>query len=366
MTEVRASEIQAMAQALTLALKGWGRVAPNPLVGAVLLKDGNVVGVGYHREYGAPHAEVEALSACEDPDGTTCVVNLEPCSHRGQTPPCTDALLMNGVARVVTAVRDPDPRARGGVEYLRRHGVEVEVGLSSAAAAALNASFLWAHARPQRPFVALKLATSLDGFIADDRGASKWITGEEARAHVQWLRAGFDAIGVGRRTADQDDPGLTVRGPVSPRVPPTRVVFSKRGVVRSDIQLVTEADAVPTVLLTQPGARQSAANAVAGSAVQILEADGLDEGLVRLREAGIRSLLVEGGSELAGEFIQAGLVDRVYWYQAPILLGGGLPGFPAGAATELARARRWVPTERKALGDSNLLVVDRGLCLPGS
>jgi diaminohydroxyphosphoribosylaminopyrimidine deaminase/5-amino-6-(5-phosphoribosylamino)uracil reductase len=359
------TELDAMRQALDLALRGWGRVAPNPLVGAVLLKDGEVVGVGHHREYGAPHAEVEALSACDDPHGTTCVVNLEPCSHRGQTPPCTDALLMTGVARVVAAVRDPDPKAGGGVEYLRRHGVEVEIGVGREAAAALNAPFLWAHVRSERPFLALKVATSLDGFIADKWGKSQWITGEEARAHVHWLRAGFDAIGVGRRTADRDDPMLTARGTVLPRVPPTRVVFSPGGVLRSDIQLVRSADTVPTVLVTRSGSRQNAEHALAGSGVQILEAEGLEEGLEKLRDKGIRSLLLEGGSELAGAFLDTGLVDRIYWYQAPILLGEGLRAFPQRTAVELDQAHVWVPTERKTLGDSNLLVVDRELCLPG-
>jgi diaminohydroxyphosphoribosylaminopyrimidine deaminase/5-amino-6-(5-phosphoribosylamino)uracil reductase len=355
-----------MRQALALALKGWGRVAPNPLVGAVLLKNGEVVGVGYHREYGAPHAEVEALSACDDPHGTTCVVNLEPCSHRGQTPPCTDALLMTGVVRVVAAVRDRDPKARGGVEYLRRHGVEVEVGLAREEAAALNAPFLWAHARAHRPFVALKLATSLDGFIADKWGTSKWITGGAARDHAYWLRAGFDAIAVGRRTADRDDPMLTARGTVQPRIPPKRVVFSRRGVLRSDLQLVSGADAVPTILLTSSESRQSATQALAGSAVRVLEAAGLEQALEELRREGVTSLLLEGGAELAASFLDANLVDRIYWYQAPMLLGAGLRAFPQRTAIQLTEAQVWVPTERKTLGDSNLLVVDRELCLPGS
>ena len=207
-----------MELALELALGGWGRVSPNPLVGAVLLKDGAVVGRGHHREYGAPHAEIEAISACEDPHGTTCVLNLEPCSHRGKTPPCTDALVMAGVRRVVFAVADPNPRAGGGSRRLRSHGIEVESGLLRDEAAALNAPFLWSQVRAYRPFVALKLATSMDGFVADASGNSQWITCESARAHAHWLRAGFDAIGVGRRTVDRDDPQLTARGPVAPRV----------------------------------------------------------------------------------------------------------------------------------------------------
>ncbi len=361
--QARVTEQQAMELALELALKGWGRVAPNPLVGAVLLKDGTVVGRGHHREYGAPHAEIEAISACEDPHETTCVLNLEPCSHFGKTPPCTDALVMAGVRRVVFAVADPNPRAGGGSRQLRAHGIEVESGLLSREAAALNAPFLWSQARPHLPFVALKLATSMDGFLADASGGSQWITCEAARAHAHWLRAGFDAIAVGRRTADSDDPQLTARGSVSPRIPPTRVVFSRTGKVRSGLRLLRTAAAVPTVLLVPESARQRAAESVAGSSAQVVVADGLTDALSSLRRMGINSLLVEGGAELAGQLIAADLVDRLYWYQAPILLGRGLAAFPHGTATELADTHRWVPTERKALGESNLLVVDRELCL---
>jgi diaminohydroxyphosphoribosylaminopyrimidine deaminase/5-amino-6-(5-phosphoribosylamino)uracil reductase len=360
----RMSESEAMLLAMELALRGWGRVAPNPLVGAVLLRDGSVVGSGFHREYGAPHAEIEAISACDDPHGTTCVLNLEPCSHRGKTPPCTDALVMVGVRRVVFAVTDPNPRAAGGSRQLRAHGIEVESGLLSHEAAALNASFLWSQTRPDRPFVALKLATSMDGFLADAGGSSQWITDEVARAHAHWLRAGFDAIAVGRRTADRDDPQLTARGSVSPRIPPTRVVFSRSGRLRQGSKLLQTADAVPTVLLADSAGKQRAAESVAGSSARVVVAESLDSALATLRRMGINSLLVEGGADLAGQLIAADVVDRLYWYQAPILLGRGLAAFPQQTATELAAAHRWVPTERKALGESNLLVVDRELCLP--
>src|SRR5574341_146615 len=198
------NEQEAMDRALALALWGWGRVSPNPLVGAVLVRDGQVIAEGYHAEFGGPHAEAAALAACPDPRGATCVVNLEPCAHHGKTPPCADALVAAGVRRVVTALSDPHAEARGGRGVLERAGVEVKTGIRREAAAALNAAFLWGLARPDRPFVALKMATSLDGFIADAQGRSKWISGPEAQDYVHWLRAGFDAIGVGRRTADAD------------------------------------------------------------------------------------------------------------------------------------------------------------------
>jgi diaminohydroxyphosphoribosylaminopyrimidine deaminase/5-amino-6-(5-phosphoribosylamino)uracil reductase len=269
---------------------------------------------------------------------------------------------MAGVIRVVYAIPDPNPRAAGGAQSLREGGIEVESGLLAQEATALNAPFLWSQARPDRPFVALKFATSMDGFLADERNTSQWITGAEARSHAHWLRAGFDAIAVGRRTADHDDPRLTVRGLVIPRVQPTRVVFSRGGELRPELGLLHTAGEVPTVLLVPASAKRQARDSVAGTAAQVVVMTGLTDGLAQLRNAGVNSLLVEGGAALGGELIEADLVDRIYWYQAPILLGRGLAAFPQRTATELKDARRWVPTERKALGESNLIVVDRELC----
>lgn len=353
-----------MERALELALGGWGRVAPNPLVGAVLLKDGAVVGEGYHREFGAPHAEVEALSSCDDASGATCVVNLEPCAHVGKTPACTRALVSAGVTRVVFAVSDPNTAAAGGAADLRKAGVDIESGLLRERAAALNAAFLWAETRPERPFVAVKLATSLDGFVADKWGKSQWITGPEARQHVHWLRAGFDAVAVGRRTAQHDDPQLTARGDTQPRVPPTRIVVARSGSLEPTLKLVRTADAVPTILLTDTQSRSSAERSLAGTAVSIVTGRNLADKLNALRTAGIRSLLVEGGADLVGALLDEDLVDRIYLFQEPILLGEGKRGFSSGRAQPLDDARHWTPVERRIFGQSNLLVVDRGLCLP--
>ncbi|MDQ3223650.1 MAG: bifunctional diaminohydroxyphosphoribosylaminopyrimidine deaminase/5-amino-6-(5-phosphoribosylamino)uracil reductase RibD, partial [Gemmatimonadota bacterium] len=217
-----------MARALDLALRGWGRVQQDPLVGAVILHGGDPVGEGWHAEYGDRHAETVALAdAGERARGATLVVTLEPCAHQGRQPPCTDAIIRSGVTRVVAAIRDPNPIAAGGVERLRAEGIEVEVGPLGDAAARLNAVFLHGVRNPGRPFVALKLATTLDGRIADGFGRSRWISGEPAREYVQWLRAGFDAIAVGGRTARLDDPSLTVRGPVRPPSACRRVVFDR-------------------------------------------------------------------------------------------------------------------------------------------
>ncbi len=357
------TEREAMKRALTLALGGWGRVAPNPLVGAVLVRGGRVIAEGAHGEYGAPHAEAAALAVCTDPRGATCVVNLEPCAHSGKTPPCTDALLQAGIARVVFAVRDPHSRAAGGAERLRAAGVEVEEGLCRNEGAALNAPFLWAHARPARPFVALKLATSLDGFLADTSGKPQRISGPEACDYVHWLRAGFDAIAVGRRTAEIDDPQLTVRGSVEPRVPPTRVIFAQSGRVRPDLTVIRTAGDISTVVVTASRAVAGTARKLAGTGVRVLGADGLELAYTELRSWGIRSVLVEGGGTLAAALLSADLVDRLYWIQAPLWLGDGVPGLQR---SPLEQADRWIVTERRALGLDTLLVADRQLCLPGS
>ncbi len=358
------SETKAMERALDLALMGWGRVSPNPLVGAVLLKDGEIVGEGYHGEFGAQHAEAAALEQCADPLGTTCVVNLEPCAHIGKTAACAHALVSAGVARVVFAVSDPHREAAGGASVLRRAGVSVESGVLAREAAVLNGPFLWAEKRPDRPFVAVKLALTVDGFVADDWGASQWITGQEARDHVHWLRAGFEAVAVGRRTAEVDDPQLTARGSVVPRVPPTRVVFGRSGSLPSDLGLVRTASEVPTILLTDTGNGSRAARSLENTAVTVLEADDLVGKLRTLRSSGFQSLLVEGGPGIVGALLDHDLVDRIYLFQAPILLGRGLPGFATSKPTPLEAASPWETVERRALGESNLLVLDREICLP--
>src|SRR2546430_1108945 len=248
-------EGEAMGRALDLALRGWGRVAPNPLVGAVVLRGDAPVGEGFHAEYGGPHAEVVALADAGDrARGATLVVTLEPCAHYGKTPPCTDVIVAAGVARVVAAVRDPDPEARGGADVLRAQGVAVSFGVLAEAAAALNAPFLFAHQQAERPFVALKLATSIDGRIADARGSSRWGSGEAARQDGHWLRAGFDAIAVGGTTALKDDPQLTVRGPITPRRAPVRVVFDRRAMLNETVNLVSTARTVPTWVMASPDA----------------------------------------------------------------------------------------------------------------
>ncbi|HEY3012964.1 MAG TPA: bifunctional diaminohydroxyphosphoribosylaminopyrimidine deaminase/5-amino-6-(5-phosphoribosylamino)uracil reductase RibD [Gemmatimonadales bacterium] len=355
------NEREAMARALDLAWRGWGRVQPNPLVGAVVLQGGKLVGEGWHPEFGDRHAEAVALAdAGERARGATMVVTLEPCAHQGKQPPCTEAIISSGIRRVVAAMRDPNPVAGGGSERLRQAGVEVEVGPLGEAAAAQNAIFLHSVAPRARPYVALKLATTLDGRIADGFGRSRWISGSEGREYVQWLRAGFDAIAVGGRTARLDDPSLTVRGTVQPRVPPRRVVFDRAADLGPQLTLLRSAGEIPTLVVVSPDAEPGRIKRLEAAGVTVLRAGALEEGLRSLRDLGIGSLLVEGGGQLAGSLLGAGLVDRYYWLQSPVWLGDdAVPALAGLPSRGLDQAERWRVVERRALGQDTLLVLDR-------
>lgn len=357
-----------MGRALTLAWRGWGRVAPNPLVGAVVLQGETVVGEGWHAEFGGPHAETIALmQAGPAAVGATVLVTLEPCSHQGKQPACTDALIRAGVRRVVAAIADPNPQAQGGAQRLGAAGITVEIGLREEEAKADNALFLHRWQSLNRPYVALKLATTLDGRIADADGRSRWISGDDARDYVHWLRAGFDAIGVGGHTARTDDSSLTVRGTIEPRVTPRRVIFDRAGHLPPTLALVRSAREIPALLLTQASGPSAHLAELEAHGVLVYRINSLGDGLRVLWEEGITSLLVEGGGRLAGALLGADLVDRYYWIQSPVWLGDdGLPGIVGLPGTTLMEAERWGVVERRALGQDTLLVVDRNACLPGS
>lgn len=355
------TEAEAMERALAIAWGGWGRVHPNPMVGAVVLRDGDPVGEGFHAEFGGPHAEVAALGAAGPmAQGGTMVVSLEPCLHHGKQPPCVHAIVAAGVRRVVFGAGDPNPEAGGGAAALAAAGLEVAQLPAEPAVADQNAAFFHAFTGSDRPFVALKLATSVDGRVADYTGRSRWISGDEARQWVHWARAGFDAIGIGGRTARTDDPSLTVRVGPTPRIAPRRVVFDRRGDLSGAVQLGRTATDLPVIVVTEgdPDPRQAGQLAEAG--VALLPAHGLEDALRRLRAEGIRSLLIEGGGRLAGKLMAAGLVDRFYWVQSPLWLGeGGLPAFAGMASVLLEQAARWRVVERRPLGPDTLLVLDR-------
>jgi diaminohydroxyphosphoribosylaminopyrimidine deaminase/5-amino-6-(5-phosphoribosylamino)uracil reductase len=353
-------ERAAMLRAIQLAWNGWARVGSNPLVGAVVVQDGAVVGEGFHAEFGGPHGEVVALAAAgQRARGADLVVTLEPCRHYGKTPPCTEAILSAGIRRVVFGAHDVDPEALGGAEVLRRGGVVVETGLLAEAVRRQNAVFFHRHAHRGRPFVALKLAMSLDARIADGDGRSRYVSGEEAREFVQWLRAGFEAIGVAAGTARADDPALTVRGPLRPHRPPLRVLFDRRAEVPATAQLIATARVTPTVVVVGRQAEAASRAAAASAGADVVVAEDLAGALSALHARGIASLLVEGGGILAGRLLAAGLVDRMYAIVAPVLLGaGGVPAFGDLPGAALESALRWTVSERRALGNDQLLVLE--------
>ena len=345
-----------MRRAIALAARGWGQTAPNPMVGAVVVRDGAVVGEGYHRRYGEAHAEAEALRAAGDAArGATAYVSLEPCNHFGKTPPCTRALIDAGVARVVAAVRDPNPAAKGGLETLREAGVRVDVGVEEAAARELNAPFFHGFAA-DRPWVTLKLALSLDGAITDATRRPRWLTGDASRREVHRLRAGSDAVAVGIGTAVADDPALTVRHGDPPRVPPRRVVFDRALRLPPESVLARTARETPTIVVAEAGtdARERALRA---AGVEVLRAAGPADALRRLRAAGVRALLVEGGARLAGSLLEQSLVDRLVIFQAPVILGAGALGAFAYAPPVLPGELPRLPVlERRELGDDLMTV----------
>ena len=349
-------DVAFMRRALTLAKKGWGQTAPNPMVGAVVVKDGIVVGEGYHSRFGAPHAEIEALRAAgEHARGATIYVSLEPCAHFGKTPPCVDALIAAGVSRVVAATRDPSPNAGGGAERLRAAGIDVTFDVEAAAARELNAPFFHALAS-DRPWTILKLALSIDGAIADAGRGPAWLTGRKARREVHRLRAGTDAIGVGLGTIRADNPELTVRDAPPPRVPPARVVFTRRGQLPITSAVARTATDVPTIVVAE-SVDLSHARRLMALGVDVVAATSLEEGMRALRQRGIRSLLVEGGAGITGALLGANLVDRLIIFQAPVLLGAGsLPGFESAPTMAAPGARRF-PIVRRAELDDDLMTV---------
>jgi diaminohydroxyphosphoribosylaminopyrimidine deaminase / 5-amino-6-(5-phosphoribosylamino)uracil reductase len=330
-----------MRAALGLARRGLGQVWPNPAVGCVIVKDGRIVGRGWTQKGGRPHAESEALArAGRAAKGATAYVSLEPCSHHGRTPPCAEALIAAGIARVVAAVEDPDPRVSGGgIARLKAAGVVVETGLCAEEATDLNAGF-FCRVKQGRPLVTLKLATSLDGRIATASGESRWITGPAARERAHLLRATHDAVLVGTGTALADDPLLTCRLPGLKSRSPMRVVIDRNLRLPATLRLFTEAGQTPTRVVTLAASDSARQQSLRQQGVEIIAvgsdvAGGVDLApmLRVLGDQGLTRLLVEGGGVLAASLMRAGLVDRLVWMRAPLVLGGD--GVPAIAALDL-------------------------------
>jgi len=357
-----------MRAALALARRGLGNAWPNPAVGCVLVKDGRVIGRGWTQPGGRPHAETEALRrAGEAARGATAYVTLEPCSHHGRTPPCCEALAEAGIARVVMAMRDPDPRVNGrGLAMLRGAGIVVEEGLLEAEARALNAGF-FRRIQAGTPVVTLKLASTLDGRIATASGESRWITGAAARREVHALRARHDAILVGSGTVLADDPDLTCRIPGMERVPMLRVVADARLRTPPAARLVQGAALAPVLIITAPGHPPAAQAPFIAAGADIVTvpahaAGGLDlPSLLRaLGRRGVTRVLAEGGAGLAAALLRQGLVDRLVWFHAPAVMGGdghpALEGLRLAALSAMPRFRR---AAQRALGDDMLSEFER-------
>lgn len=333
-----------MTTALALAARGLGTTAPNPSVGCVIVNAGAIVGCGYTQPGGRPHAETEALArAGARAKGATAYVTLEPCCHQGETPPCTNALIAAGVARVVIANADPDDRVDGGgIAALEEAGIEVVNGILEAEAGKINAGYFKRNLTGL-PYIALKTASSLDGRIALANGRSQWITGEQARRYGHLLRASYDAVLVGSGTVLTDDPQLTCRLPgyTSESPQPVRVVLDRRLRIALDAVLVSTAQTTPTWIITGTQAEADKVGALKAAGVKVLTAaDPSDHAFARaaaslLAERGLTRILIEGGGQVAASFLHDGLIDRIYALRAPKVIGDD--GRPAMAALELTQ-----------------------------
>jgi diaminohydroxyphosphoribosylaminopyrimidine deaminase/5-amino-6-(5-phosphoribosylamino)uracil reductase len=359
-----------LARAIELARRGLGTVKPNPVVGAVVARDGEVLGEGWHEEFGGLHAEVNAIEACglEDLSGATLYVSLEPCCHEGKTPPCTEAILHAGIRRVVIASDDPTEKASGrGLGILRDEGVEVIIADGEVAATArlLNQAFR-KHARVGRPWVLFKSAMTLDGKVATRTGDSKWISGEDSRELAHQWRASVDAVVVGIGTALADDPQLTARpdGPLAQLgSQPRRVVFDSLARLPPSSQLVAATAEIPLTVVVSRAAARADTDALEAVGVQVIVATGENEparvrsGLDQLGAQDVTSVLLEGGPHLAGAFLDAGEIDEIRLFLAPILLGGSAARDPLeGKGVErISEALRALTFDSESIGEDLLI-----------
>jgi diaminohydroxyphosphoribosylaminopyrimidine deaminase/5-amino-6-(5-phosphoribosylamino)uracil reductase len=323
-----------MNMALELSERGRGFTSPNPMVGAVVVRNSDVVGTGYHEYAGGPHAEVNALNdAGELARGATIYVTLEPCNHTGRTPPCTKKILESGIVRVVVAMQDPNPDVTGGgIEFLREKGIQVDVGIEEKQATHLNEVFI-KYIQTKRPFVILKTAATLDGRIATRTGDSKWVTGPSARNFAHTVRHAVDGIMVGIGTVKQDDPSLTTRLEKINGKDPLRIVLDTRLSISENARLLNIRSDAKTLLVTGDDVPQEKKHRLEKQGVIIVKSrlkDGfidLEALMYRLGTMKITSLLIEGGGHVAASALTSGIVDKILFFYAPKILGGddGVP-----------------------------------------
>jgi len=351
--------------ALDLARRGRGTTSPNPMVGAVVVRDGKIVGSGYHQAAGMPHAEVIALrQAGEKARGAVLYVNLEPCAHRGRTGPCADAIIRAGVRRVVAAMEDPNPLVSGkGFQKLAAAGIEVRSGVLEENARRLNEAYI-KYITTGRPFVIVKTAVTADGKTATRTGHSRWITGEKARAFVHRLRHNSDAIAVGIGTVLRDNPLLTARPEGGGGRDPLRVIVDSRARLPLDARVINPASRAPTLLAVTPAAPEDKLRALEERGVEILvlpEREGrvdLEALLRKLGEREVCQLLVEGGGSLNYSLLEAGLVDKLMLFIAPLIVGGreSPTSFDGAGVARLEEAWRLRDVEIKQY-DGDLLLI---------
>lgn len=353
-----------MQRALKLARQAEGYTSPNPIVGSVVVRDGQLVGEGYHQRAGMPHAEIEALHAAGDAaQGATLYVTLEPCNHHGRTPPCTEAIIAAGIAHVVYAVADPNPPASGGAQRLREAGLQVTADICADEAADLNRFFLY-HVRTHLPYVIAKYAMSLDGKIATHTGHSQWITGKAARQHGHQLRHAVDAILVGSGTAIADNPRLTTRLSVDDPQHPLRIVLDSKGKVPLESHLFSPDLPGQTLVATTDAMSSKHEKQLAAYGVEVLRLPengwkqvDIDALLHVLGQRGIQSILIEGGSTVLSAFFDGDQVNEVWAFIAPVIIGGEDAPSPIGGfgAATMQQALRLADRQIELLGDDVLI-----------
>ncbi len=370
MTTCTDTDKEHLERAIKLADNGAGMVKPNPVVGAVVAREGEVLGEGWHERFGGAHAEVNAIEACglADLSDATLYVSLEPCCHEGKTPPCTSAIVQAGIRRVVVASDDPTEKASGrGLGILRDEGVEVVIadGELASSARLLNQAFR-KHARVGRPWVLFKSAMTLDGKVATRTGDSQWISGEASRELAHRWRASVDAVVVGIGTALADDPQLTARPdglPAESEYQPRRVVFDSLARLSPGSQLVSAALAIPLTVVVSRAAARADTDALEAAGVQVLVATGENEparvrsALEQLGGMGISSVLLEGGPHLAGAFLDTEEIDEIRLFLAPLLLGGSAARDPleGKGVEQISEALRALTCECESVGEDLLI-----------
>lgn len=339
--------------ALNLAKTGLGTTYPNPSVGCIIVKDDIIIGRGRTQEGGRPHAEKHAIKhAIADTNGATMYVTLEPCCHQGKAPPCTKEIIKAGIKRIFIATPDPDKRVAGnGIKQLHDAGITVELGLCQAEANEINYGF-FKNKTKVLPQVSLKIATSLDGKIATSTYDSKWITSDSARNYAHKLRSTYDAILIGSNTALKDDPSLTCRIAGLENRSPIRVILDRSGKVTDDLQIIQTAQEIPTVIFTEDKSHKF-------PYVKIIHYNGdIKEALEELAKFGITRVLVEGGSQVAASLIKANLVDKIYWFHAPVIIGGdGIPSVSDLGFDKVSEAPRFKTTNSVQLGVDRLTIL---------